>query len=268
MSSREKIGFIGAGKMAQALIAAVLRGDIAQKNTIIASDPLETQCRKVHQEFGIHTTDDNREVISNSDIVVLAFKPQNFPNAIEGLAEAVGKSQIIISIMAGIRIERIQQYLPGRVVRVMPNTACLVGEMAAGFAVADNLTEDDINTVSGILGAAGIALQVTESQLDAVTALSGSGPAFAARIIEYFITAGAAAGLPEQIATELTLKTFAGTVRLLTELAMEPEELIKMVSSPNGTTVAGREVLENSDVASAIKATVARAAQRSKELGK
>jgi len=265
---RYQIGFIGAGKMAAALIEAILRKKIADKNEVICSDPVATQTGRLREKLGIAVARDNKQVLSDSKIVVLAFKPQNFPEAIAGLKEFVQPDQIIISILAGVRIKWIGEYLPGKVVRVMPNTACLVGQMAAGYAAAENVSDEDLKQVKELLEAAGVAVQVSEAQLDAVTGLSGSGPAFVAYLIECFIQAGVSQGLTPQTARMLTLQTFSGTARLLAEGELKPRELIDMVSSPNGTTVAGREVLESSDVNEIIKKTIQRADQRSRELGK
>ena len=149
----------------------------------------------------------------------------------------------------------------------MPNVACLAGQMAAGYAASDHVTKNDLKTVELILNSAGVALQVSEDQLDAVTGVSGSGPAFVARLIEYYIHGAVQSGLPHDVARTLTLQTFLGTVALLKDGQMDPEELIQMVSSPNGTTVAGRDVLESSDVKAIIDATIQRATERSKELG-
>jgi len=262
------IGFIGSGKMATALIAGLLDGKIATRKGIICSDVLGERLDEVKNRFGVRVTEDNTQVFLNSDVVVLAFKPQNFPEAISGLQEFVREDHLIISILAGVRIETIEQLLPGRVVRVMPNAACLVGEMAAGFAGGTKVGPADMKCVREILACGGIAYEVKEEQLDAVTGLSGSGPAFVAYLIESFIAAGQTAGLDKEAARALAIKTFEGTARLLSDWQMEPAELIEMVSSPKGTTVAGREILESSDVAEVIKKTILRAAQRSRELGK
>ena len=264
----DRIGFIGAGKMAGAMVAAILRAKLTEPAQIICSDLADQVRQQIAEQFSVKVTDNNRQVFENADIVVLAVKPQNFPQAVEGLTDAVRPDHVIVSIMAGVRIAAIQKHLPGQVVRVMPNTACLVGQMAAGFALADNVGPAQAQTVKSILDCAGTALPVTEQQLDAVTGLSGSGPAFVAFLIDSFIKAGQASGLPEQVARQLTLETFAGTAKLLTEWNMPPQQLIDMVSSPNGTTVAGRAVLEAADVADVIGKTVARATERSQELGK
>ena len=261
-----KIGFIGAGKMATALISGLLKGQVAAREQIICSDVLADRLNELSEKLGIQVTPDNSKIMS-ADVVVLAFKPQNFPEAVLDLKPLVRNDHLIISILAGIRIRQIEQYLPAKVVRVMPNTACLVGEMAAGYATGKNVTDADLKKVQEILNCTGVSHLVPEEQLDSVTGLSGSGPAFVAYLIESFIKAGTSAGLEKQVARSLALKTFSGTAELLSEWNMEPTELIKMVSSPQGTTVAGREILESSDVAQVIQKTILRAAERSKELG-
>ena len=263
-----KLGFLGAGKMATALASAILRGKLTTPADIICYDPVEQQRQLIRDTLGVRIADSGPQVLREVDMIVLAFKPQNFPEAVANLAEAIRADQIVISILAGVRIDRIRDYLPARIVRVMPNTACMVGEMAAGFAAADDLAPEDLFIVEQVLQSAGVALAVEEEQLDAVTGLSGSGPAFVAYLIQHIIAGGVKAGLPYPIARSLALQTFAGTARLLQEWQMSPEELIAMVSSPNGTTVAGREVLEQADVAEILEATVMSAAQRSRELGK
>ncbi len=266
VAKKYKIGFAGAGKMARALIGAILRGNAADSKTIICSDMQKSQLEAIHDEFGVITTLSNKEVIQESEIVVLAFKPQNFPEAISGLGDVISSDTIIISIMAGVQIEDIARELPGKVIRVMPNTACLIGEMSAGFAVGENVAPGDIDRVRPYLDCAGLALGVTEKQLDAVTGVSGSGIAFVGRLIEMFIAAGVKEGLDHDTARQLVLKTFSGTANLLDEWDMAPEELVTMVSSPNGTTVAGREILEASDVGDVIARTVGRVIERSEEL--
>lgn len=211
----------------------------------------------------VHTG--NRSLAEAADVLFLAVKPQVIDEVLEETAAYDG---LLISIAAGITLERLQSALPAaRVLRVMPNTPCLVGEMAAGFAPSGRCSEDDAALAASLLSAAGTAVRLEEALLDAVTGLSGSGPAFVARFIEAFIEAGTGMGLDRDAARLLSLKTFAGTARLLAEKGYEPEELVDMVSSPGGTTVAGREVLENSDCIAIIQKTIQRAAERSKELG-
>ena len=259
---------MGSGKMAAALLSGILESKVARKDAVICSDVVPERRVEIQDQFGVQTTDSNQEVLADSELVILAFEPQNFPDAVEGLASVVRPEQIIVSILAGVRIASIRGQLPGRVVRVMPNTACLVGEMAAGFAVGPGVTDQDRQRVREILQCVGTAVEVEEDMLDAVTGLSGSGPSFVAYLIDSFIQAGVSAGMTESTARDLSLKTFAGTARLLSEKQLTPQELIAMVSSPGGTTVAGREILESSDVQAVIKQTVLRATERSRELGK
>ncbi len=262
-----KIGFLGSGKMAKAIILSILKSKISSPKDITCHDISEETLSSLKEETNVETTTDNKVVLANADIIFLGFKPQNFPDAITELSNDIKAHHIFISIMAGIKIDQLQHHLSPRIVRVMPNTACLIGEMAAGYTTGDELTSSDLENVEKILNAAGLAIQVNEEDMDAVTGLSGSGPAFVARLIEYMIDGGTKAGLDPSIARQLALKTFSGTTRLLEQWEMSPEELIKMVSSPNGTTVAGREVLENSQTKQTIEAMIVRATERSKELG-
>lgn len=267
MESRYKIGFIGSGKMGSALVAAILHAKLTYPGNIICSDLVEKRRKAIRTRYGVRVTSDNKQVMKKSDIVVLSFEPQHFPEAVIDLKPLVRPEHIIISIMAGVQMDRIREYLPGKIVRMMPNAACLVGEMAAGFVAGKDVTVTDMECVRRILQCAGLALMVEEEQLDAITGLSGSGPAFVAYVFESFISAGAEEGLDKDMVRELVLKTFTGTAKLLDEWKVEPRELIEMVSSPNGTTVAGRKILEASDVKNVIRQTIKRAAQRSRELG-
>ncbi len=262
-----KIGFVGGGKMAEALIAGILRGSAVQPGNIFCSDLLQQRREHLRDKYQIEVTDDNGMVFDRAEIVFLAFKPQGFPDAIEGMKSRTHPGQVVVSILAGIRLAKLQEHLGPKVVRVMPNTGCLVGQMAAGYVAADQVTQKEMDMIRRLLQCAGTAVQVTEAELDAVTGLSGSGPAFVAYLIECFTAAGVKAGLPQAKAADLAVETFAGTAKLLKQQQMQPSELIEMVSSPKGTTVAGREILEASDVADVIERTISRAAQRSRELG-
>jgi pyrroline-5-carboxylate reductase len=263
-----KVGFLGSGKMATALATAIIKSGLTEPDSIICYDVSEEALQRAGDQLQVQVTSDASEVLSRSDIFFLAFKPQNFPDAVADLTPHVRDDHLIVSILAGVRLSQLRQHMSGQIVRVMPNTCCLIGEMAAGFTPAENVNPANLEIVKSILNSAGLAIQVDENQLDAVTGLSGSGPAFVAYVIQQFIAGGVEAGLPYEDARALALKTFSGTANLLQQWQMPPEELIGMVSSPNGTTVAGREILENSDVASVVSQTVLRAAERSRELGR
>lgn len=258
------IGFIGAGNMAGALAGAIVRAHPDAR--IVASDTsAEARQRfsgRVERAFFLES---NPAVVDSSDVTFLAVKPQVMPAVLPELASA---ASLIVSIAAGVRIAALERALPrARVIRVMPNTPGLVGEMAAGYSAGARARREDMDLVGSLLGSAGVAYELPEGQLDAVTGLSGSGPAFVARLIQAFVSAGIRHGLSREIARELVLTTFSGTARLLREANLSPDELVDMVSSPGGTTVAGRSVLEASGYEATIASTVEAAVKRSKELG-
>ncbi len=261
-----KIGFIGAGNMAFALIKAIKKAGLA--SSIIASDINAKRIDFVKKQTGIDAATNNQEVIKKSDIVFIAVKPQVVDSVLDE-DELKDTDKLVISIAAGIKLKRLEKKLKkARVVRVMPNTACLVGEMAAGFSTGKKCKAKDIDIVKKLLNSAGKSYYVKEDLLDIITGLAGSGPAFVARFIEAFIEAGKKHGLDKNIATDLTLQTFRGTAKLLQELKMTPDELVNMVSSPQGTTAAGRTILEKSDYKTIIIKTIEKAVKRSQELGK
>lgn len=263
-----RIGFIGAGKMAEAMIKAVINGGITKNSNIYASDRNKERLEYIKKETKINVSNDNNKTVTNSDIVFLAVKPQNMDEVLDEIKDNV-KEQLIVSIAAGITIKKLEAKLKNKkIVRVMPNTPCLVGEMAAGFSLGKKCNDKDAMIIEKILNSAGKAFLVKEEMLDAVTGLSGSGPAFVAYLIEGMIEGGIKSGLNKDIATELALQTAKGTAKLLQETGMTTKELIRSVSSPNGTTVAGREILEKSDVKDILIKTIKKAAERSKELGK
>ena len=255
---------MGAGNMAQALAEAMA---VAEPDAAIIASDVD---RERLVRFGtrlprFEDAPDNTAVASVAEIVFLCVKPQFAPDVFPDL---VGTTKLVVSIVAGITIRTLQSNLPdARIIRVMPNTPCLVGEMAAGYALGETATEADAALVHRLLSSAGVAIQMDEAKLDAVTGLSGSGPAFVARLIESFIDAGVAEGLDADAARALTLATFSGTANLLARNGLSPDELVAMVSSKGGTTVAGRGVLEGSDVGEVIARTVKAAADRSRELG-
>lgn len=261
-----KIGFIGAGKMAEALIKSILKTKIS--DNIIASDVNESRLKYIEKEIKIKTTKDNKEVVENSDIVFLAVKPQNMEEVLDEIKGTV-KEQLIVSIAAGIDLNYLESKLNGkRIIRIMPNTPCLVGEMAAGFSLGKNVNDSDVKIIEEILNSAGNALVLNEDMMDGVTALSGSGPAFIAYLLDAMIEGAVKQGLSKDAARELAFQTALGTGKLMKEHGLTPNELIDMVSSPNGTTVAGMEILKKSDVKDVLIKTIEAAAKRSKELGR
>ncbi len=263
-----KIGFIGCGKIAQILIGYFVESGIVDSDQIICSDLDQGALEKAATKYGINVCVSNSEVFDKAEIVFLAIKPQSFREAVSDCADRINEKHILVSIMAGVTSDTIKSILNAPVIRVMPNIPCQVGQMAAGYSVCDDVPGIYEMFVKQLLNCAGVAIKVQESELDAVTGVSGSGPAFVAYLIKGFIDTGISLGLESENAKALALQTFIGTAKLLRETELSPEELITMVSSPNGTTVAGREVLENSDVNSVIAGTIKRATERSQELSK
>ncbi len=259
-----RIGTIGAGKMAFALAKAIERSNLAE--SIIMSDKNKERLDYVKKNSVASVTKNNLKVLKEAEIIFLAVKPQQMEEVLKEIKSSV-KDHIIISIAAGIPLSFFNKHLKGKsVIRVMPNIPCLVGEMAAAYSLNENVDEQDANIVHGLLNSAGIAFKVDEDKLDAVTGLSGSGPGFFAKIVKNMIEAGIEEGLSNELAKELAYQTMKGTGKLLLEKELSPDELIEMVASPKGTTVAGLEVLEKSDAI--IKKTIKAAVKRSKELGK
>lgn len=251
-------------------MAFAIAGAVSQKiddAVIIPFDIDEARVQLFVDSFrNVKTVSTAAELTSSCDVLFLSVKPQMMRDAITPLS---GFSGLAISIAAGLKIALFEELLPeARIIRVMPNTPCLVGEMAAGYSAGRGVTSGDLAVAEKILKAAGIAVLVDEGQIDAVTGLSGSGPAYFARIVEAFIEAGISSGLAPALARDLALQTMKGTAALLQQKGMSPEELVTMVSSPNGTTVAGREILEASDYKDIISRTVERTVERSRELGK
>jgi pyrroline-5-carboxylate reductase len=259
------ISFIGGGNMAQALIGGLIaRGLPATRITV--SDPVE-QVRQLLQEKDIQVTDDNAEAIKNADIVVFAVKPQVLAQVLKPLnGQFDGK--LVVSIVAGAEISTIASLLgTERVVRVMPNTPALVQTGAHGLFAYDAVSENDRSLASQVLAATGLTIWVSsEDQIDAVTAVSGSGPAYFFYMMESMIRAGKNLGLDEKVATELTLQTALGAAQMAITSSNTPAELRKNVTSPNGTTQAAIEAFDRGQISQNIQAALAAAKKRSQEL--
>ena len=263
---KKSISFIGTGKMATALISCIYDKNIAK--SIIASNKNSKNLVNIKKQFKIKTTKDNKECVKSSDIVFICVKPQDIDEVLEEIKDTVS-NQLIVSIAAGIKIKHIESKLGNkRVIRVMPNINCLVGEMAAGFSAGKYATKEDVNEISEILNSAGIAFLLKEYLLDTVGAISGSGPAFFAYFIKAFEEAGIKNGLQRNIALKLAAQTALGTGKLIVKKNFSPEELIAMVASKNGTTIAGLKVLKKYKVKDALMKTIDAAIKRSRELGK
>ena len=267
MSLQNKtIAFIGAGNMAEAFIRGLLAKLVVAPRQIIATDVRLDRLESLRRQFNIRTESDNAAAVRQADVVVLAVKPQQMSAALATLG--VPPATLIISIAAGITTARLERELggPARVIRVMPNTPALVGAGAAALCAGKFAVPEDLQTATAILQAVGIVVPVEEKDLDAVTALSGSGPAYVFLVAEALIQAGIAAGLTPAIAHRLAIQTVAGAGRLLAESAAEPAKLRRQVTSPGGTTEAAVAVLLERKLPEIFLEAVTAAARRSREL--
>ena len=262
----QNICFIGGGNMAQALIGGLLSRGLPTTR-ITVSDPVE-QIRHVLEEKGIQTTADNLEAIKNADVVVLAVKPQVLATVLQPL-KGLLSDKLVISIIAGAEIQTISDLIGGsqRIVRVMPNTPALVQTGAHGIYASEAVGKQDRELSSQILAATGLTIWLdNEAQIDAVTAVSGSGPAYFFYLMESMIRAGKNLGLEEKVATALTLQTALGAAQMAITSSNSPAELRKNVTSPNGTTQAALEVFDRAQISQNIQAALAAAQKRSQEL--
>lgn len=281
-SNNFKIGFIGAGNMGGAMIGALVRADVPPSN-IIVTDKQVAAAKSLEASYGIRLASSNAEIVRQSDIVVLAVKPLVMDDVLEGLVsggafEHSDIKKIIVSIAAGIPISRIEgaiyPALPESnrtnitIIRVMPNTPALVGAAMSAMCANASAKNEDIATVKKILSTMGDVIICPESQMDAVTAVSGSGPAYCFYLAEAMIRAAMDLGFSRDDAHRLTLSTLSGSVRLMTDEMADPESLRGKVTSPGGTTEAAIGVLEHNGVKNSIVSAIKAAAERSRQLSK
>ena len=264
------IGFIGTGKMGEALIRGVINSGLVKPEKICASDIDETKLNMLESELGITVSCDNKLTLEQSDVIILAIKPQIIRYVLQGMKDSVIRKHLFISIAAGVTIDSLVDELPAgtRVVRVMPNICATVGEAASAICIGDTATKSDVEIACKIFNVVGGTVVVDEHLMDAVTGLSGSGPAFVFMIIEALADGGVHQGLDRATAQKLAAQTVLGAAKMTLETGQHPGELKDMVTSPGGTTIRGIEVLEKNNLRAAIMSAVIAASERSKELGK
>lgn len=268
MLENKKIGFI-AGMMAEAIARGLLGAGVGA-NAIIASDPDEKRREVFKTQLGVVTSADNKSVAKSADILILAVKPFVIPEVLDEIGGEIGTEQLVISIAAGVTTETIQSKLKVGVpvVRVMPNTPALIGKGASALAPSKFATSEHMESALQIFSAVGKAVQVGEDKLDAVTGLSGSGPAYVYMFIEALADGGVRMGLPRQTAIMLAAQTVAGAAEMVLRTESHPAELRDKVTTPGGTTIAGIATLEKAGFRSAAIEAVTAATMRSIELGK
>jgi pyrroline-5-carboxylate reductase len=266
---QQRIGLIGAGQMATALAQGFVKAGLVPAEGILASDPAHEARSRFAQATGAQTTPDNLQVVAASDVLFLAVKPQQIGAILAELRGGLTTGQLVVSIAAGIRLEVLAKELGPeiRMARVMPNTPCLVGRGACGYCLGPRATPDDARLVAQLLGAVGVCYQVEERLLDAVTGLSGSGPAFVYVIIEALSDGGVRMGLPRAVASGLAAQTVLGAAEMVLATGEHPAVLKDRVASPGGTTIAGLKALELGRLRAALIEAVEAAARRSAELG-
>ena len=264
----KKIGFIGAGNMAEAIIRGLLNTGALRADQIGASDVRQDRLEEIAKRYSIHPLSDNPLLVKRSDVIILSVKPQVMAVVLKEIAP-VAEEKLFISIAAGIPTSFIRSLLPrsARLIRVMPNTPALVLEAATAVARSSGLDAGDLETAQEIFSAIGKVVILEETLLDVVTGLSGSGPAYIAMVVEALADGGVKMGLDRQTAMTLAVQTVLGTAKLLSESGMHPGQLKDMVASPGGTTIAGISALEENGLRRALIAAVERATRRSTELG-
>lgn len=275
MSFDKTIGFVGAGNMAEALIRGLTQPSGSAPPTVpgervTVADPIVERVAALGERYGVRGAASNAEVAKGAEVLVLAVKPQIMDRALSDIADHVRDDALVISIAAGVAIHTIESRLrPGtRVIRTMPNTPALVQHGATAIAPGRHATEADLELARLVFDAVGISIALEERHLDAVTGLSGSGPAYVFLMLEALADGGVRVGLPRQSALRLATQTVLGAAALLLETGKHPGQLKDMVTSPGGTTIAGVHALERGGLRATLMSAVQAATERSRELGR
>ena len=264
------LGFIGAGNMAEAMIRGIIQNRVVLPDRILASDISDERRKHVSKTFDIQTLEENRSLVDQSNVIFLAVKPQAIPWVLDDIGTNMGPEKLLISIVAGVPIQTLSAGLPKdpRIVRTMPNTPVTVMEGAMAIASDSPARPEDLKTVETLFQTIGRTVRVEEKLIDAVTGLSGSGPAYVFMILEALADGGVKMGLPRDVAETLAAQTLMGSAKLFLETRTNPGELKCMVTSPGGTTIAGVHELEKGGIRASLMNAVEAAAKRSMELGK
>jgi pyrroline-5-carboxylate reductase len=269
MALGKSIAFLGAGNMAEALVKGLLRAGVAEPHEIVCSDRREERGPELVQRYGVRFTASNREAVEGADLVILSVKPQVMNKLLDEISPALNERKLVISIAAGVPIEAIERKVGHgvRIVRTMPNTPALVGAGATALVAGEHATDADLRQARALFEAIGTCVVVDEPLLDAVTGLSGSGPAYIFLVIEALSDAGVKVGLPRAIAQDLAAQTVLGSAKLLIETGEHPGRLKDQVTSPGGTAIAGLHTLEAGGLRTTLMNAVEAATRRSRELG-
>ncbi|MBN9159363.1 MAG: pyrroline-5-carboxylate reductase [Myxococcales bacterium 68-20] len=266
---KKTLGFIGGGNMAAALVKGLLHSKVVPPERIIVSDVKEERLRTLHDMHGVRTTTDNHELVRDADVVVLSVKPQVIDKVLAAIGKDVRPEQLVVSVAAGVPVSAMEARLPDgtRVVRTMPNTPATVDAGATAIAPGTHATEADLEVAHELFAAVGRVVTLDESLLDAVTGLSGSGPAYVMLMIEALADGGVKVGLHRDTALLLAAQTVYGSAKLLLETGEHPGRLKDMVTSPGGTAIAGLHTLESGGLRRTLIDAVEAATTRSAALG-
>lgn len=263
-----KIGFIGAGKMASAIMKGIIDSGFCEAQNILVSDVNEDARTRVNTEYGVKVTADNQEVVKNSNVILFAVKPFVLKEVLEGIKPFITKDHLVISIAAGIAIKDIQSILGDvAVIRVMPNTPALVNEGMSAVCRGDFATQDHAKIASTIFNSVGKVIQSEEKYIDIITAISGSGPAFYYYIIDEIAKAGEKLGLDYETCLKLSAQTAYGSAKMIMDTNVSPEQLIINVTTPGGCTAVGNDVLKANNVSKIMYDTIEGTMKKAKALG-
>lgn len=265
-----KIGIIGGGAMGGALATGLVKSGAIPQTDLVVSDVSTERLRRLEETLGIHTFQENRPLANEADIVILAVKPDVVAPVMEEIGRILRPEQTVISIAAGVPISIIERHIPQPVpvVRVMPNTPCLIGEGASAYALGSHAGSRDAVRVEAVFTSVGRTVAVKESLLDAVTGLSGSGPAYVYMMVEALADGAVKVGLPRDAALLLSAQTVLGAAKMVLTTGEHPAELKDRVATPGGTTAAGLFVLEQRGLRAALIEAVSAATERSQELSR
>ena len=266
----KKVGFVGAGNMGEALIKGLVESSLVPADAIVIADSRAARVQQIAEQYGVRAAADNIALVRDADVIILAVKPQIMTPVLREIMPALTNRPLLVSIAAGVSTATIQSVLGKypRLIRVMPNTPALVLEGATAIARSGELDTDDLETAQEIFAAVGRVVVLEEELMDAVTGLSGSGPAYVAIVIESLADGGVKMGLDRVTAMTLATQTVLGAARLIAETGVHPGALKDMVSSPGGTTIAGIAALEEGGIRTTFIRAVERATLRSRELGR
>jgi len=262
-----RLGFIGAGKLAGSVIHGLVRAKFCPPGAIIASEPNQQTRAVLEKETNVKVTSENAAVADNSEVILVGVKPGLMLSVLRDVAPRI-ENKPVISLAGGVRIASMEKAANARFMRALTNTPSAICRAATGITRGSRSTSEDVDLAKQIFGAIGVVLEVTEPQIDVVTALSGSGPAFIYTVIDALAKSGVELGLPENISGELAIQTVLGAAELMRETKMSAENLVKMVVTPGGTTAAGLAVMEKMKTSESLIAAVEAATKRGQEMAK